>query len=142
MTNVIELLSKQFPDMQAAYRSKSSNLPEHPRDVVVANLHDSIAVFNNPDFTVTRRGKTYKPEVNFVREQDRVKISVKYCHEMIELGNGLNTVTVEADAAVKLMQQLIKLTTDGVFDRALEEIKRRRTSAMLASRSKSKSAAA
>ena len=64
-----------------------------PRDVLAANIDDSIALLGNPNYTVARRGQAVKPQACFTVDATAsiATIVLRYSHEALKLSQLGNT---------------------------------------------------
>lgn len=127
----LDQLMKKFPSLTVCDATPSAaNANKEPRDALLALLHNSIAVANDPSFTITKRGKTYTPEVCHKVDKGVAEVVLKYCRVMLTLPGGRNALKVPADKLVPVLSELLKYAEAGAFDDQLAAIKSKRIAAL------------
>lgn len=113
-----------------------------PRDVLAANIDDSIALIGNPNYTVTRRGQAVKPQPCFTVDatSGMATVVLRYSHEALKLSQlGNTSIAVPVSALSATLASIKQQVQAGVFDSKLDEIKQARTAAQQAGIAKKKS---
>ncbi len=64
---------------------------------ILATLKNNIALLENPDFSVTRKGKTIEPERCFAVHDDTAEVWVPYTRRPLDLGGGKTAIAVPRD---------------------------------------------
>lgn len=129
--NWLDDLKVKFPTMTVCDATPSaSNANKEPRDTLLALLNNSIAVANDPAFTITKRCKTYKPEVCHKVNGDVAEVVLKYSRVQLSLPGGRNALKVPVDLLPQMLHALKNVVEAGEFDDQLAVIKSDRISAL------------
>ena len=106
-----------------------------PRDVLAANIDDSIALLGNPNYTVARRGQAVKPQACFTVDATAsiATIVLRYSHEALKLSQlGNTSIAVPVAGLGATLAAIKQQVLAGVFDAQLATIKQQRTAAQQA----------
>src|SRR6478672_10482746 len=78
--------------------TRTTNTRANPRNKVLAALRNSIALLENAEYRVTRKGKTIEPERCFaLREDNTAELWVPYARQPLDLGGGKTAIVVPSD---------------------------------------------
>lgn len=129
--NWLDDLKAKYPSMKLSAGTQSAGgAKREPRDVLISLIENSMAVLANPAHTISKRGKTYKPETCFRLMGDEAELTLTYCRAKLTFPDGNKAITVPASDLSALLVDLKSITASKVFDDQLELIKSSRIAAL------------
>jgi hypothetical protein len=103
---------------------KSAVVKKHPRDMVARHINNSISYFIDNKYRLPdgkRKGQI--PELCYVIDGSRAKITITYARSKLKLIGDDTTVSVNMDKLVAGLRSLKDSVEAGKFDDKLEEIR-------------------
>src|SRR5262245_27400705 len=102
--------------------TRTANTRANPRNKVLAALRNSIALLENAEYRVTRRGKTIESERCFVlRDDNTAELRVPYARQPLDLGGGKTAIVVPNDQLKATLEVLAAAVEAGEFDAKIQQ---------------------
>lgn len=142
--DVIEKILADFPSAALCARlPRAAAVHKHPRDAVAALINNSIALYENPNHTVKKRGKDMKPETCIRASGIRGQyiVSLNYCRRALPLYKGKEAIEIDEQQLKPLLTALRDAVGAGHFDAQLEVIRDERSAKLKDSRKPKRSTA-
>jgi hypothetical protein len=115
-------LQNRFGKVTFAERTtRTATARGNPRTKVLAALRNSIALLENADFRVTRKGRTIEPERCFALHDDSAEVWVPYARKPLDLGGGKTAIAVPRDQLKATLEVLATAVEAGEFDAKIQQ---------------------
>jgi hypothetical protein len=102
--------------------ARTATARANPRTKALAALRNSIALLENADFRVTRRGKSIEPERCFIlRDDDTAELWIPYARQPLDLGGGKTAIVVPTDHLRATLEVLAAGVEAGEFDAKIQQ---------------------
>jgi hypothetical protein len=102
--------------------ARAANKKANPRTKVLAALKNSIALIENADFRVTRKGKTVEPERCFaLRDDNTAEVWIPYARKPLDLGGGKTAIVVPSEQLKATLEVLVTAVEAGEFDAKIQQ---------------------
>jgi hypothetical protein len=92
-----------------------------PRGKVLAALKNSIALLENAEFRVTRKGKMVEPERCFALHDDTAEVWVPYARKPLDLGGGKTAMVVPIEHLKGTLEVMVAAVEAGEFDAKIQQ---------------------
>lgn len=140
--NLMEKILADFPGATLCARPRRANgVHKHPREAVVALINNSLALHDDPNYTVQKRGKAMKPEscITASDTAGNYVVSLTYCRKALVLVDGGDAINLKEQQLKPMLTAIKGAVEAGHFDAQLEVIRDERSTKLKDSRKPKKS---
>jgi hypothetical protein len=103
--------------------TRTAGSKANPRTKVLTALRNSIALLENAEFRVTRKGKTVEPERCFIlRDDDTAELWIPYARQPLDLGGGKTAIVVPREHLRATLEVLAAGVETGEFDAKIQQL--------------------